>query len=43
MSTVMYAYRVPNSQLWPFLDAVRAFYVEHDFLHKALRLSLIHI
>jgi len=37
MSTVMYAYRVPNSQLWPFLDALRAYYVENDMAYKIMR------
>ena len=36
MSTVMYAYRVPNGQLWPFLDALRAFYVEHNMAYTVM-------
>ena len=36
MSTVMYAYRVPNKQLWLFLDAMRAFYVEHNMAYTVM-------
>jgi hypothetical protein len=30
MSTVMYVYRVPAPRLWSLLDALRAYYVEHN-------------
>jgi hypothetical protein len=32
----MYAYRVPTTQLWPFLDAVRAYYIEHNLAYTVM-------
>jgi len=36
MSTVMYCYRVPNVQLWPFLDALRAYYAEQNMAYTVM-------
>ena len=36
MSTVMYVYRVPAPQLWPLLDALRAYYVEHNMTYTVM-------